>query len=78
MEKPNVCLGVSTKENTNMVEANGILKVLNVRPTQEWRFNPFKTMPRKVLPLKLFYDHKDLSIKELEQMPKEELVMDML
>jgi hypothetical protein len=35
-------------------------------------------MPRKVLPLKLFYDHKDLSIKELEQMPKEELVMDML
>jgi hypothetical protein len=33
-----------------MVEANGILKVLNPRPTQERRFNPFKTMPRKVLP----------------------------
>ncbi len=78
MEKPNVCLGVSTKENINMVEANGILKVLHARPAQEWKFNPFKTMPRKVLSLRLFYNHKDLLVKELEQMPKEELVMDVL
>jgi hypothetical protein len=61
-----------------MVEAKGILKVLNARPTQNWRFNPFKTMPRKVLPLRIFYNHKDLLIKELEQMSKEELVMDVL
>jgi hypothetical protein len=35
-------------------------------------------MPRKVLSLRLFYNHKDLLIKELEQMPKEELVMEVL
>jgi len=35
-------------------------------------------MPRKVLPLRIFYNHKDLLIKELEQMSKEELVMDVL
>jgi hypothetical protein len=35
-------------------------------------------MLRKVLPWRLFYNHKDLLIKELEQMPKEELVMDVL
>jgi hypothetical protein len=57
---------VHVYENVNMVDANGIMEMLRMRPTWTRRLNLFHATNGEILPINLFRNHKNLLILELE------------
>ncbi len=55
-----------------------MLEVLCVRPTNKGKFNPFKASPNEVLLTELYQNHMEILIQEMEQMSREDLVMEVM
>jgi hypothetical protein len=53
-------------EDVNMVDANGIVEMLGMRPTWTRQLNLFNATNGEVLPTSVFRNHKNLLILELE------------
>jgi hypothetical protein len=53
-------------ENVNLVDANGIMETLGMRPTWTRRLNLFHATNGEVLLISVFRNHKNLLILELE------------